>query len=105
MSEYARVLFLAGIVPLLFSFWPSLQFYRNGRGLAMALAVIVLLFGGWDVWATARGHWSFAPGAVSSVRVFNLPLEEVLFFVVIPFCVIFTWEAMNYFFPQKGGRA
>jgi hypothetical protein len=30
-----------------------------------------------------------------SQYLFNLPLEEVLFFVVIPFCCIFSWKALH----------
>ena len=95
---------MAGVVPFFLSFWPSLRFYHNFRGLLAALAVVLVFFGGWDVWATARGHWHFAPEAVSGVRVLNLPLEEALFFVVIPFCALFTWEVLNYFLPRRGGR-
>jgi lycopene cyclase domain-containing protein len=58
--------------------------------------LILLIFGGWDVFATCRGHWYFNPTGVYDMRVINLPLEEVLFFIFIPFCCIFTWEAIRY---------
>lgn len=96
MSSYAKVLILSLAIPLVVSFWPPLKFYRNTRALFMSISLIVLIFGGWDVFATYRGHWSFNPEGVSSIRVINLPLEEVLFFVVIPFCCLFTWEAIKF---------
>jgi len=104
MSDYARLLFFAGIVPFVFSFWPSLRFYRNAKGLLAALAVALVFFGGWDVWAAGRGHWTFAAKAVGPARLLGLPLEEVLFFVVIPFCALFTWEVLNYFWPDRRRR-
>ena len=96
MTKYLWVLALSGVFPFILSFWPGLQFYRNARSLACTLACVLVLFGAWDVWATFRGHWDFDPCAVLPVRIINLPVEEVLFFLVIPFCCIFTWEVMGY---------
>ena len=96
MSSYATVLILSAAVPFILSFWPPLKFYRNIRSLFISISVIVIIFGGWDVFATYRGHWSFNPEGVGKIRIMNLPLEEVLFFVVIPFCCIFTWEALKF---------
>ena len=90
------VLLLSGSVPFLLSFWPALKFYRNIRALLITIALIVVIFGSWDVLATFRGHWFFNPEGVWDMRLINLPLEEVLFFVVIPFCCIFTWEAIQH---------
>jgi lycopene cyclase domain-containing protein len=91
------VLILSGIVPLVASLYPPLQFYRNTRALLASLFLVLFIFGFWDVYATYRGHWHFNPAAVWNMRIINLPLEEVLFFIVIPFCSIFTWETINYF--------
>jgi lycopene cyclase domain-containing protein len=97
MSEYLRILILAGIVPLALSFWPSLRFYHSLKALLFSIASIVCIFGAWDVFAVVRGHWHFNPQAILGLYIFNLPLEEVLFFVVIPFCCIFSWEVVKFF--------
>jgi len=89
-------LVIAGILPLILSFWPALKFYRHWRALIYTLGLIILIFGAWDVFATWRGHWYFNPQGVFALRIINLPVEEVLFFIVIPFCCIFTWEALKY---------
>ena len=91
------VLVISGIVPFIASFWPALRFWRAWRPLLYSISLIVLIFGGWDVFATWRGHWSFNPDGVWPLRVLNLPVEEVLFFVVIPFCCVFSWEAFKFF--------
>lgn len=101
MSKYFVVLLLSGIAPFILSFWPPLKFYRNWRSLILSIVLIVVIFGGWDVFATWRGHWSFNSQGVDGIRIINLPLEEVLFFIVIPFCCIFTWEAMQYIMRRK----
>ncbi len=97
MSRYMMVLVLSGIIPLVASFYPPLKFYKHVKALLVSIALIVIIFGLWDMFATYRGHWQFDPDSVWNVRLVNLPLEEVLFFIVIPFCSIFTWEIVNYF--------
>lgn len=97
MSKYLVLLILSGAVPFLLSFWPGLKFYRNWRSLFISIALVAVIFGAWDVFAAWRGHWSFNPDGVGRIKIINLPLEEVLFFVVIPFCCIFTWEVVQYF--------
>ena len=101
MSKYMIALVLAGFFPLILSFYPPLKFWRNFRSLILSIILIVLTFGTWDVWATWRNHWFFNNSGISGWKIINLPLEEWLFFVVIPFCCIFTWEALK-FIAKKG---
>ena len=96
MSKYMTVLILSAAAPFILSFWPGLKFYRNIRALFISIFLIVVIFGSWDIFAVYRGHWYFNPEGVLDFRIVNLPLEELLFFVVIPFCCIFTWEAIKY---------
>ena len=97
MSQYALVLIISGFMPFVLSFFPPLKIYSNIRALVLSLGLITLIFGTWDIWAVSRGHWYFNSQSVGKARIVNLPLEEVLFFVVIPFCCIFTWEVIKYF--------
>jgi len=87
---------LSGMFPLLLSFYPPLKFWRNFKALIFSLGILVVIFGGWDVFAAWRGHWYFNPEGVSGINIINLPVEEWLFFIVVPFCCIFTWEALKY---------
>jgi len=90
------VLVLSLAVPLLISVWPPLKFYKSPRALLYSIGAVVVIYGLWDVFATWRGHWHFDPSGVWGIQIINLPLEEWLFFVVIPFCCLFTWEAIKY---------
>lgn len=96
MSDYANVLLWSISVPFILSFFPPLKIWSNKRALLLSIALIILTFGAWDVFAIFRGHWKFNPEGVWDFRIINLPVEEVLFFVVIPFCCIFTWEVVKY---------
>ena len=96
MSEYLLLLILSGSMPFILSFYPPLKFYRNLKALFLSILIVFLVFGGWDIFATWRNHWYFNPKGVYAFRIINLPLEEALFFIVIPFCCIFTWEVIKF---------
>jgi lycopene cyclase domain-containing protein len=52
----------------------------------------------WDILFTKNGIWGFNPEYVLGLYLFNLPIEEVLFFVCIPFSCVFTYHCLNSFF-------
>lgn len=69
---------------------------RRWRRLAVAVLPVTALFVLWDAYAIAHGHWSFDPSQVTGWRVFGqVPIEEVLFFVVVPVAAVLTFEAVR----------
>ena len=54
-----------------------------------------ILFAVWDWYAIRSGHWSFDPDRLLPVRILGLPLEELLFFIVIPIAAVLTLEAVR----------
>lgn len=69
---------------------------RRWRRWLLALLPAVAVFTVWDLYAIARGHWTFDPGQVTGVLLpGGLPLEEALFFVVVPTAAILTLEAVR----------
>lgn len=97
MGRASYLLLLAacflGTLPLEF-YWRARVYGRTRRWLLSVLPVVVV-FGAWDVWAIANDHWTYDPGKTSGVVLGNLPLEELLFFVVIPTCALLTYEAVK----------
>jgi lycopene cyclase domain-containing protein len=70
--------------------------YPRWRRLARAVLPVVLLFGAWDVAAIAAGWWHYDRRYLIGVTLpGRLPLEELLFFVVIPTCAVLTLEAVR----------
>lgn len=70
--------------------------YRQPRRWMPALLPGLVVFVGWDLYAIGAGHWSYDPlRIVGLVLPGGLPLEELLFFVVIPICAILTLEAVR----------
>ena len=49
----------------------------------------------WDLYAIHRHQWSFDPRYLVGISVAGLPLEEALFFVVVPVCAVLTLESVR----------
>ncbi len=70
--------------------------WRQPRRLLRALWIPVLLFVAWDLFAIAREHWDYNPAYVTGWELpGNLPIEELVFFIVIPVCSLLTFEAVG----------
>ena len=49
---------------------------------------------------TQKGVWSFNENFITGIKLFNLPIEEVLFFFIVPYCCVFIYECMRVYFPN-----
>ncbi len=87
-------------IPFLFSFHPRLQFYKKWRSFFPAVAIMMAIFIPWDIVFTANGFWGFNDAYLTGVYIFNLPIEEWLFFICIPYACIFTHYALHELFPK-----
>ncbi len=87
-------------IPLLFSFHPKLRFDKTWRAFFPACFAVGLLFVLWDVWFTDMGVWGFTPRYLTGVYVANLPLEEILFFLCIPYACTFTYHCLKVLLKQ-----
>jgi lycopene cyclase domain-containing protein len=75
--------------------------YARWRRLALALVPTVVVFGAWDVYAIHRHQWRYERRYTTGVLLpGRLPLEELLFFLVIPTCAVLTLEAVRRRRPQ-----
>jgi len=102
MQQYTYFLVLAASLagPLLLSFDKKVHFYKKWKFLFPAMLLPAIAYILWDIWFTHAGIWSFNPRYISGIKIVNLPLEEVLFFFVIPYCCVFIYECMRCYFPQ-----
>ena len=88
------------IVPFLFSFHPKLQFYKKWKSLVIGIIVMMAFFISWDVIFTNNGFWGFNDAYITGYKILNLPIEEWLFFICIPYACLFTHYSLKYFFPK-----
>ena len=84
------------IVPLIASFYPKHPFYKEWRPFFLANIIVGLFFLIWDFYFTDWGIWGFSPDYLTGYYLLNLPIEELLFFVAIPYACVFTYFALKY---------
>ena len=79
--------------------------YRSPRRLWRALWPMLVVFIAWDLIVIARHHWTFSERYTSGI-VFpgGVPLEEVVFFLVIPICGLLSLDAVRRILARLADR-
>lgn len=95
--EYFIVLLATVAVPLIRSFSREINFYKNIKRFLASIFIPFAVFVIIDIISVKRGLWTFNPDFVTGIYLFSLPVEEILFFAVIPFSCLFLWETVKYF--------
>jgi lycopene cyclase domain-containing protein len=69
---------------------------RRPKRLLLSIGPVLLPFLVWDAYAISQGHWYFSESRILGVYLpAGIPLDELLFFIVIPFAAILTLEAVR----------
>ncbi len=97
---YSALLLGSVLFPFLFSFEKNIRFIQYLKPVSLAILLPGAFFIVWDVAFTKLGFWSFNPEFTFDIRVFGLPVEEWLFFVVIPYCSLFIYEVLKFYLPK-----
>lgn len=100
-SHYTYFFILAASVagPIALSFDKKVAFYKKWKYLFLPVFIPALLYIVWDVYFTSQGVWRFNTDYITGKKFFNLPVEEVLFFFVVPYCCIFIYECIRAYCP------
>lgn len=100
MSLYFWLLLGSIVVPLFLSFDKRLHFYTQWKYVLPSVVVVAFVYILFDTHFTRHGLWGFNDRYLSGILIFNLPLEECLFFIVVPYASIFLHESILEYFPQ-----
>ncbi|MFW5470485.1 lycopene cyclase domain-containing protein [Knoellia sp. CPCC 206435] len=92
---YAVMLAFVVVVTLPLEILLRTRVYARLRRLGLVLLCVGLPFAVWDVAAVRAGHWSFDESLTLGVGLAGLPLEEILFFIVVPLASVMTLEAVR----------
>jgi lycopene cyclase domain-containing protein len=100
MQQYTYLLinFFTVIICFIFSFHHKIKFNRYFGAFLSASLIVGAVFVIWDAWFTKIGVWWFNDRYLLGIRFAGLPLEELLFFICIPFACLFTYFCLDKFF-------
>jgi lycopene cyclase domain-containing protein len=78
--------------------------FRRWRRLLLTVLPVAAVFTGWDLAAIAAGHWHFDHAQITGLLLpGHLPIDEVLFFLVVPVCAILGFEAVRAVLDRPAG--
>jgi lycopene cyclase domain-containing protein len=82
------------------SFWLEIvlktSVLRRWKRALLSILPISTLFLIWDAYAIAQGHWFFNRDRMVGIYgPFDIPLEEFLFFIIVPMAAILTIEGVT----------
>ncbi|QXV67045.1 lycopene cyclase domain-containing protein [Mucilaginibacter sp. 21P] len=108
LYTYLIINILTIFFPVVLSFDKRVAFAKTWRYIWPGMAITGFVFLFWDVLFTIYGVWSFNDKYIIGLHFFGLPLEEILFFLTVPFACIFIYACLNYYvkwqLPQNAGK-
>lgn len=95
-GEYLVVMGLCLLITLPLELLLGARVWRRPRRLLVAMAPLVLAYSIWDIAMIAAGSWSYSEEKLTGILLpFEMPLEELVFFIVVPICGLLTLEAVG----------
>ena len=98
---YLLINFFTLLFPLALSFDKKVAFYKKWKFLWPGLVITGIVFLFWDVLFTVDGVWSFNPKYTIGINILQLPVEEILFFLTVPFACTFIYACLNYYMKRE----
>jgi lycopene cyclase domain-containing protein len=86
--------------PLLLSFDKKVAFFKKWKYLFPSVLIMAIIFIIWDILFTNHGVWGFNPTYLTGLYFFSIPLEECLFFFVVPYASVFVYECIIAYFKD-----
>lgn len=96
---YFLILGLSLIGPLSLSFDKKVAFFKEWKYVIPASLIPAIIYIAWDAFFTQQKVWSFNADYITGIHLGNLPVEEVLFFFVVPYCCVFIYACIAAYFP------
>lgn len=101
MSTYLIINILIIFFPLILSFDKNITYYKKIPKLIFSILIVSTAYIIWDSIATKRGDWAFSPEHLIGVYFFGLPIEEILFFITVPYSCVFIYETVKFYVKEK----
>lgn len=101
LDRYQYLLLMAACLVLTLPLEVVARVWRRPRRLLFALTPTVVVFMIWDEIAVALNHWAWNPAYITGWYLpVDLPVEELVFFIVIPICALLTYGTVRAFLSK-----
>lgn len=97
---YLLILIATIAAPLALSFDKKVQYYKNLKYILPAILVTAAIFIAWDINFTKANIWSFNLDYTLGKEIKGLPIEEWLFFIVVPYACVFIYEVLKFYLKE-----
>ena len=97
---YLILMLLSVSYPFIQSFEKRITLYKKWKYIFPAILLTNVIFIPWDVFFTVEAFWGFNVEYITGIKFWHLPIEEWLFFFLIPYCCFFVYFVANYFIKQ-----
>jgi len=86
--------------PIALSFDRKIFFFKEWGKTIIASTIVAIPFIIWDVFFTQNGIWGFNEDYLIGLKLFNLPIEEILFFWTVPFACTFIYSCVSFYLRE-----
>lgn len=97
---YLIINVLTFLGPFLLSFDKRVAFHKSWIKLLPALFCMGVIYLPWDIVFTYLMYWGVNPKYLYGTFFLSLPIEEWMFFIIIPYCFLFIYECVKAYFPS-----
>jgi lycopene cyclase domain-containing protein len=95
MVEYLIILIGFLIVTLFLEYKYRLKLYNSRKERVIIPVFFFIIATIWDHFAVYRGHWAFEGPGLIGINIGLIPLEEYLFFLIIPYFIITAYKVLK----------
>lgn len=97
---YLYLILFTPFFPILLSFDKKVHYVAKWKWSLLAAVIVAIPYLIWDELFTQNLFWGFNPDYLTGIYIGELPIEEVSFFIVVPFACTFIHECVKYYFRK-----
>lgn len=97
---YLLLIVLTILGPLALSFDKKVAFYKSFFTFLKSIILTSGIYVIWDILFTQHNIWKFNAEFLLNPRIYGLPIEEYLYFIVVPYASLFIYECIKIYFPK-----
>ena len=86
--EYLLILLAILLTTIFFEINYKIHLYHSLKERLFTSLTILVMGIIWDYYATSMGHWAFPGPGLIGLRIQGLPIEEFLFFLIMPYAIL-----------------